>query len=130
MIRRPPRSTLFPYTTLFRSVGEAVQLPLRGAPVVGREPVLGHAAHIAHRRPEAPVAQVVDRLPRVLGDPVVDPIQLLLRHVDREGDGLAHLLLLCSRLAQQAWKEVCVGERGFSSTFVPNDGTLSPSLQI
>src|SRR5258707_7188391 len=24
MIRRPPRSTLFPYTTLFRSVGELV----------------------------------------------------------------------------------------------------------
>src|SRR3989475_3519601 len=26
MIRRPPRSTLFPYTTLFRSVEEAVRL--------------------------------------------------------------------------------------------------------
>src|SRR3712207_7256903 len=25
MIRRPPRSTLFPYTTLFRSVGRGVQ---------------------------------------------------------------------------------------------------------
>src|SRR3712207_7476024 len=25
MIRRPPRSTLFPYTTLFRSVGEPVR---------------------------------------------------------------------------------------------------------
>src|SRR5688572_32730233 len=25
MIRRPPRSTLFPYTTLFRSDGEALQ---------------------------------------------------------------------------------------------------------
>src|SRR3712207_7516174 len=25
MIRRPPRSTLFPYTTLFRSPGEAVE---------------------------------------------------------------------------------------------------------
>src|SRR5256885_8001881 len=25
MIRRPPRSTLFPYTTLFRSVGSRVQ---------------------------------------------------------------------------------------------------------
>src|SRR3712207_7159147 len=25
MIRRPPRSTLFPYTTLFRSLGRAVQ---------------------------------------------------------------------------------------------------------
>src|SRR3712207_8594225 len=26
MIRRPPRSTLFPYTTLFRSLGEVVVL--------------------------------------------------------------------------------------------------------
>src|SRR2546430_12251279 len=26
MIRRPPRSTLFPYTTLFRSDGRAIQL--------------------------------------------------------------------------------------------------------
>src|SRR2546428_4683263 len=30
MIRRPPRSTLFPYTTLFRSVGVRLD-PLRGA---------------------------------------------------------------------------------------------------
>src|SRR5260221_7969025 len=30
MIRRPPRSTLFPYTTLFRSVVEV--RPLRGRP--------------------------------------------------------------------------------------------------
>src|SRR3712207_7168787 len=31
MIRRPPRSTLFPYTTLFRSDHEAVvPLPVRG----------------------------------------------------------------------------------------------------
>src|SRR2546422_7861266 len=29
MIRRPPRSTLFPYTTLFRSVFGDVALPLR-----------------------------------------------------------------------------------------------------
>src|SRR2546426_3732890 len=27
MIRRPPRSTLFPYTTLFRSVGKALVTP-------------------------------------------------------------------------------------------------------
>src|SRR2546422_4508266 len=47
MIRRPPRSTLFPYTTLFRSLG-AERFPLRiqrrhvareGAGV--REPALG-----------------------------------------------------------------------------------------
>src|SRR2546430_10626812 len=29
MIRRPPRSTLFPYTTLFRSVGLAPRRPAR-----------------------------------------------------------------------------------------------------
>src|SRR2546426_5108368 len=28
MIRRPPRSTLFPYTTLFRSTGEALLVAL------------------------------------------------------------------------------------------------------
>src|SRR3712207_8254411 len=34
MIRRPPRSTLFPYTTLFRSVGDVslgTDFPLEGA---------------------------------------------------------------------------------------------------
>src|SRR2546426_8802004 len=32
MIRRPPRSTLFPYTTLFRSLGEASARSSDGAP--------------------------------------------------------------------------------------------------
>src|SRR5256885_12636416 len=36
MIRRPPRSTLFPYTTLFRSVKETAQLFNAGPPVVAR----------------------------------------------------------------------------------------------
>src|SRR5256885_8496693 len=30
MIRRPPRSTLFPYTTLFRSLGEEPRLLITG----------------------------------------------------------------------------------------------------
>src|SRR5258708_13046829 len=30
MIRRPPRSTLFPYTTLFRSAADQVRLPACG----------------------------------------------------------------------------------------------------
>src|SRR2546425_6345878 len=30
MIRRPPRSTLFPYTTLFRSVGEIYRVHVKG----------------------------------------------------------------------------------------------------
>src|SRR3712207_6877775 len=36
MIRRPPRSTLFPYTTLFRSVGEDVAAKVAGVQVVRR----------------------------------------------------------------------------------------------
>src|SRR3712207_7047004 len=36
MIRRPPRSTLFPYTTLFRSLRAGLRAPPR--PVLGIEP--------------------------------------------------------------------------------------------
>src|SRR5258708_14072741 len=43
MIRRPPRSTLFPYTTLFRSVGGVRHITLRG-----------HGAHI--RRAQVRIA--------------------------------------------------------------------------
>src|SRR3712207_7134632 len=51
MIRRPPRSTLFPYTTLFRSAAAAVQLvgePGADDPVAGVRP-----------------ARVLDRVERV-----------------------------------------------------------------
>src|SRR5256885_8027457 len=38
MIRRPPRSTLFPYTTLFRSVADRVDVRLaREAPLVDHD---------------------------------------------------------------------------------------------
>src|SRR5256885_13105671 len=40
MIRRPPRSTLFPYTTLFRSLGTIAGFVLRGAHEIHR-PVAG-----------------------------------------------------------------------------------------
>src|SRR5690348_17728830 len=45
MIRRPPRSTLFPYTTLFRSLGRKV---LEEA--AGEYHVDGVARHIRHGR--------------------------------------------------------------------------------
>src|SRR3712207_7742955 len=38
MIRRPPRSTLFPYTTLFRSLRPGPRPPPRGALAVGHVP--------------------------------------------------------------------------------------------
>src|SRR3712207_8677019 len=45
MIRRPPRSTLFPYTTLFRSSTEAVEALARE---VGPADVLVNAAGFVH----------------------------------------------------------------------------------
>src|SRR5690348_17596901 len=49
MIRRPPRSTLFPYTTLFRSRGRGASAPDRRAP--GRRD-----AHRPGRGAQAPPA--------------------------------------------------------------------------
>src|SRR3712207_6847266 len=42
MIRRPPRSTLFPYTTLFRSVGKVTRLLLCTGKIY--YDLVGHAA--------------------------------------------------------------------------------------
>src|SRR3989442_10153023 len=41
MIRRPPRSTLFPYTTLFRSYGIDIKVPGMLVATVARCPVFG-----------------------------------------------------------------------------------------
>src|SRR2546426_1823280 len=52
MIRRPPRSTLFPYTTLFRSV-ELLQASLHVdvAAVVGHETAASQQRCLRRRRP-------------------------------------------------------------------------------
>src|SRR3712207_8334285 len=47
MIRRPPRSTLFPYTTLFRSLGYAVET--RGAPLDPELAAWGDSPYVALR---------------------------------------------------------------------------------
>src|SRR3712207_8504789 len=47
MIRRPPRSTLFPYTTLFRST----QRPIVAGPLLRLVPVKGHRRQLQRRPP-------------------------------------------------------------------------------
>src|SRR6478735_7825233 len=67
MIRRPPRSTLFPYTTLFRSP------PGRGtAPAVLWLVAIGWAAQVAASRRQRLLlsAVVAVTLPGFMGDPV------------------------------------------------------------
>src|SRR2546429_9966043 len=47
MIRRPPRSTLFPYTTLFRSADVAERTPRRTGHVTTRQNVQFHFVPLA-----------------------------------------------------------------------------------
>src|SRR6266498_968447 len=70
MIRRPPRSTLFPYTTLFRS-GPGRSLLLRRADLrpppcrPGRDQRLRRARGLPSRRQRVPAHRADDRLRRV-----------------------------------------------------------------
>src|SRR3712207_7547555 len=61
MIRRPPRSTLFPYTTLFRSLPD--HRGLRGLPRLDEAGQDGEAARRPHRltAQDAPVTTVMDQ---------------------------------------------------------------------
>src|SRR5256885_9946769 len=55
MIRRPPRSTLFPYTTLFRSMAQSAGDKLRpksGSPDPNDEQIFERAARAANRSEE------------------------------------------------------------------------------
>src|SRR5690348_17657126 len=48
MVRRPPRSTLFPYTTLFRSLTEEASLGISQASVVDSEEKLRERVAFIH----------------------------------------------------------------------------------
>src|SRR3712207_8898308 len=68
MIRRPPRSTLFPYTTLFRSGRAPVRL--------GHQPVLEHAPEDAVEGPGLEHDRAVGALGDVLHDAVAVALSL------------------------------------------------------
>src|SRR3712207_8790768 len=83
MIRRPPRSTLFPYTTLFRSGGHG-RLDKRAVDEVAR--VLArrggeHLAHGAEQRPRVPGAPLLEMA-------VEQPVQAVDARRDRKSTRL------------------------------------------
>src|SRR2546426_5185632 len=65
MIRRPPRSTLFPYTTLFRSLARDARDAHEAA---GDDPGEGGARDHAERRAPARIAQGEGGLAQRVGD--------------------------------------------------------------
>src|SRR3712207_7853043 len=78
MIRRPPRSTLFPYTTLFRSIGAVVDVEQRALGALEEHPFAGI------ERPAQQQAGVDDAVLERLG-----VLRVLLHHlVDRKSTRL------------------------------------------
>src|SRR2546430_421486 len=73
MIRRPPRSTLFPYTTLFRSEVDAVQA--------------ARVTHVRHRHQPKGDGEAAPNRDLAEGSVVVDDVDML--HRGREGYRLA-----------------------------------------
>src|SRR3712207_7888197 len=64
MIRRPPRSTLFPYTTLFRSAGLGQRLAVVERPVHGQgEDVVPEAGELPLLKGGDPAARIEDDHP-------------------------------------------------------------------
>src|SRR2546422_6061264 len=62
MIRRPPRSTLFPYTTLFRSRGDQPERRRRGRRRGDRDPRAETCAARHHQRSEEHTSELQSRL--------------------------------------------------------------------
>src|SRR2546427_3108484 len=86
MIRRPPRSTLFPYTTLFRSdVGRTLGH--------GERPLAGLAAAAAHLVPA-----------EVAGD-ALDPVERLERSEEHTSELQSQSNLVCRLLLEKKKKQ-------------------------
>src|SRR5260370_35892461 len=83
MIRRPPRSTLFPYTTLFRS-------PL----------VVGGPAHTGVRMPRA-LPRGIDAAAAVAVDPGIDRIAEHAQIGEHTSELQSHLNLVCRLLLEK-----------------------------
>src|SRR2546427_5589708 len=97
MIRRPPRSTLFPYTTLFRS-GEAVKRHPHG--VRGSIPY-GHSP----TRASAHASRVVDTGHVRGGDPAQAPYCCLSRSEEHTSELQSQSNLVCRLLLEKKKKK-------------------------
>src|SRR2546422_7228908 len=93
MIRRPPRSTLFPYTTLFRS-GRLCRLDLAERPLGVTDPLLGVGPL------ERPRQEFTEVLRRLEGVPALD------RSEEHTSELQSRLHLVC-RLLLEKKKNIC-----------------------
>src|SRR5258705_5394623 len=78
MIRRPPRSTLFPYTTLFRSIGKGLKLA-----IYDREVELAHLFGANKQYIETEIPHISSLMKSDLNE-VIDPSEVVIigKHQD------------------------------------------------
>src|SRR5260370_31552385 len=93
MIRRPPRSTLFPYTTLFRSVGDL--RALRPAPDL--------ALDVVHEMRAAFMCRTDHPLARLQRDLRFEDVQRY-RSEEHTSELQSHLNLVCRLLLEKKKK--------------------------
>src|SRR3712207_7486172 len=102
MIRRPPRSTLFPYTTLFRSARVAGGAARLGAPLLRPRAALlrGPARRGVARldRPPRPVRSSADA--RRLGGRMRDNLHPILRSEEHTSELQSRQYLVCRLLLE------------------------------
>src|SRR5690242_21034831 len=98
MIRRPPRSTLFPYTTLFRSIGGAAVEGERAADGVDQQRVA------AADQPDAVAAG--DRAAAVPADAAAGDVEL--RSEEHTSELQSHVNLVCRLLLEKKKKNFCI----------------------
>src|SRR3712207_7322461 len=101
MIRRPPRSTLFPYTTLFRSVAAGRPVALEDRELLDlldpREPVVGLVHPGLHRRADRVLArQLLERL-------ALEPV---LRSEEHTSELQSRQYLVCRLLLEKKNKKI------------------------
>src|SRR3989449_7112083 len=133
MIRRPPRSTLFPYTTLFRSISARDVVPVEDRPLartlaeprivsacLGREALHRVAANLLET---ARVEIGLERLlPHLLGEKAGDVVPPMLRQMVGPPKVLFGLLQPAPALLKRA-----SSQRGAPPRAAPGAGTADPS---
>src|SRR3712207_8347761 len=95
MIRRPPRSTLFPYTTLFRSIVEAMAQV--GGVVLTQMPDFPKNGLFMF----AGIDKVRFRRPVVPGDQLIMTVQLLSRSEEHTSELQSRQYLVCRLLLEK-----------------------------
>src|SRR3712207_7994829 len=102
MIRRPPRSTLFPYTTLFRSPGGRALVGLDVARVVVRLDLEGHRVAVADVDHAGVLADADQQ--RLAARQVAEAAQVHLRSEEHTSELQSRQYLVCRLLLEKKKK--------------------------